>query len=418
MRNARFRLHRLPKAAATLLLVLPLVSSEALADQGLLPYVTAIPRAEEGDVLRLAVFELVRYDSNFFRLADGVDPPDGSRRSAITRSTGVGLNIDKLYGLQEVTVNASIERDQYPSHGDLDYTSRRIDATYRWKFTTAVAGDIQFNDQQTPTDYEFAGFLTSASTTKQRIARLNFGLFPEGSIQPRVSLFSSETRSSVPTFQLQSSKSTGVEASIRYLSAMGNSVDVYAVKSRGTSFDIEADPVALTDPDTDDRGYGMRLILDPTSHLHGQVTVGYLKRTHHLFAVRDYGGAVGEIDLGYDFTAMTSLELTASRTLNDAQSTFSNYFIESKVEAGLKWLPTNKITVRPRFALRRQDYRGSPFPAPLLIESTRYTYLQVDWMALRALDVSFLLGRSHRTSTIDSLDFEDRNASVFARFKF
>jgi hypothetical protein len=391
----------------------------ARADQGLLPYTATIPRTQEGDNLRLAAFELIRYDSNFFHLPDQIDPGDGGRREAVTSTTGIGLSYDKYYGLQHIVLDASLSRDRYGRASNLDFTSYAIDANYYWKLTPDVSGAVTFNRTYLPTDYEYIGFVTTPDPRTTQTARASIDWRAGAGLHPRFSIIETEYRNRTSTFQLENSRGSGLEVAAVYRFRTNNRLEAYVDESRGRSLDSVSNPLALTNTTYTQREYGIRYHAEITDIVNVDGHAAYFKREFSDFPIRDFGGPVGDLNLFYAVTGKTQLLASVSRTLYGAQTNFSNYFVEDDASIGVLWMVTGKITVHPSYTVRRQAYQASPFPVETpLREISRYAMLEVDWAALRSLDISLSVTHSTRSATESTLQFGDRSASVFARLKF
>ena len=391
----------------------------AHADQGLIPYVVALPRELEADSLIFGVFQLERADSNFFRLPSGVDPVGLGRRSVLTSTTGAGVNYDKTYGLQRILVGASVTYDHYAPYNDLDETSPRIDASYLWSITPSLSGKLSFDFARVPTDYEYSGFRTSSNPQTTRGTRLDVDLRPGAGLHPRLSIYENRNKTQDPTFQVESSRSSSVEGALIYEFRSTNTAEIYAARSKGANLNVEDDPVLLTSAGFKQSEYGLRASWLSGGVSTGSARVGYYKRTSNTFSQRDFSGLVGDASLRIGLTGKTRLEFTAGRALYDTEDTFSTYYVEKAATATLVWSVTGKIDVKPSYRIRKQDFRGSVFATTSsLKETTHYTGLEVDWAVLRSLDLALLVSRSTRDSNSDAFKFADNSASVLARFKF
>ncbi len=390
----------------------------ACADQGLVPYVTAIPRLEEASTLTFAVFQVERYDSNFFRLPDDVSPSDSSRRGGLTSITGVGLNLDKSYGLQRVVLNASTSRELY-SHGDLNDTGTRVESVYYWSVTPSLSGNLTFAYARVPTDYEYLGFVTRPNPRTTRDTRLNIDFKPGAAFHPRLTLYESRATSQDTTFQLSNSRQNGAEVALLYDFASGNRLGVYGNRASGRDLNDNVNLFPVTNQDFRQNEYGVLAEWKSTglSMLTGRLGVrNYSGRTS---SSADFDGLVGNLKYTYGLTGKTRLNLSATRELFSAQTTFSTYGQEDTLSANLEWSVTGKLTFRPQYAVRRQDYRGASTPGTAALkETTHYATLQLDWAALRAVDFAVSVTHSNRTSNVSLLEYTDNSASVFARFKF
>jgi hypothetical protein len=395
------------------------VAGSARADESLLQYAMSVPREGEADTLRFAAFQVERYDSNFFRLPDGVSPGGNGRRSVVTSTTGFGIGLEKRYGLQRIVIDAAVTRDQYAPYKDLDFTGERLTSTYYWSMTPDITGNLVFDHARLPTDYEYTGFSTRNNPRTTQLARFDVDWRAGAALHPRLSVYTNEDTTDDPTFQLQSSKARNAEAALIYEFRSANSAQIYIRGARGENTGSEGSAILLINNDFTEGEAGVRTSWNVNGVTNGVVSIGRLQRNYSTFNQRDFNGLVGSVEAKYTLTGKSSANLSATRTLNSSQTTFSSYYVEDYARVNLDYAATGKIIVRPIFKIRRQVYRGSPFPvASPLIETTRDTALEVQYMASRSLDFALALTRSTRTSTDSTLTFVDRSASLSARIRF
>jgi hypothetical protein len=394
-------------------------SSAAHADQGLIPYVTAIPRLEEADVITFAVFQVERYDSNLFRLPSDVEPLNNARRSAITSVSGIGLNVRKAYGQQVFNLNTAVTRSLYSGHGELDETSQRLDASINYTITPAITGEAAINYFKTPTDYEYAGLTNKPNPQTNKNAHVNVDIDAGSGLHPRLGVSTSESRTQDATFQVSNSRTNSVEGGLVYAFRSGNQVYAYAIRGRGRSFGVPDDPIQQIGTSFDQSDVGVRYSLT-SAGLYS--LIGNVARRIHdgeSFSSRNFNATIGDLTASYFITGKTRFELSGGRQVYGAASTFSSYFVENSLTAGLAWDVTGKITVRPQYQIRQQKYGGAVTPVDNpLKETSRYTTLRVDWAAFRSVDVSGSLSKSGRTSNVSSFQYRDYSAAIFARVKF
>ena len=391
----------------------------ARADESLLPYAMSVPREGEGDTLRFAAFQVERYDSNFFRLPDGVNPNGNQLRSTVTSTTGLGVGLDKRYGLQRFVADAAVTYDHYAPYTKLDFTGYRLTSTYYWAITPALTGNLVFDHARLPTNYEFTSFRTATNPRTTQNTRLDIDWRAGAALHPRLSLFATEDTTQDPTFQVESYKARNAQLALVYQFRSNNNAQVYLRGTRGNNTNADQPPSFLINNDFTESEAGFLTQWTVSGLTTGEASIGRLQRNYSTFNQRSFDGVVGHLNLTYNVTGKTTARLAASRTLNSSQTIFSSYYTEDIGRASLEWAATGKITVRPVFQLRRQVYKGSPFPVVAnLSETTRDTSLQVDLAALRALDFSFALTRSTRNANDPTLQFVDHSASVSARIKF
>ena len=403
-----------------LLTTLGLIASpSARADQGLIPYATATPRELESDAFTFGIFQVERYDSNFFRLPDDVAPADGRRRSGISSISGAGLSFDKAYGLQRVTINAAASRSLYTPRGNLDENAGRFDAKLAWSITPQLTGDLIFNYLRLPTDYADTNATSKTNPRTSHLTEGDVDFRPGAALHPRFTIRQEESRTQDPTFQVQSSRSTTLEGSLVYEFASTNSIGLFVNRSRGQNLGIPDNPALQQSQSFNESEYGVRVNWKSEGRWDVASYIAHHIRDGQTYSARNFSGTVGDLNVAYALTGRTKVEFDINRHLYSSADLFGSYFEASEARIGLAYDLSGKLVLRPQYDIIRQRYNGSPFPTDnLLVEKTQFATLRLDYAALRSLDVAALLSLSRRTSNLSSLQYKNKSASVFARFKF
>ncbi len=380
----------------------------------------AAPAAtRDEDVYNINVFASDRYDSNLFRLPDGVQPFGNGRRSATTRSAGVNFQIDKTYGLQRFDLSTTNSHDSYDPYDFLDATARSYNASWAWTLTPSITGNLSINRSEAPNNFSDTGVIVEANKRRTEERRFDANWRPGAALHPRVSVTQNEDISDQTTFDRQNSKTTSIESALVYEFRSGNSADLYFRRGRGNYLDLNADPSAEADSQFDERETGI------SGHWRGTGTsaldgrLGYLDREHRTFASRNFSGPVGNLSFTYEFTGKTSLQLNASRTLSSIQSQTTSYSADETFSVTPVYSATSKITVRPSYSVTRRTFRGGLVDdGPDLRMIMRDTSLSVDYAVIRALSLSLSVTRSNRSANDRTYQFADHGASVSAAFRF
>lgn len=393
---------------ATLLLAAPLA---ALLGAG--------PAHAAEDVFNIDVFARQRYDSNLFRLPDGVQPFGDGRRSATTRSYGVGLNVNKAYGLQRFDISTTITRDSYDPYDYLDSTGRAYNASWAWMVTPSLSGNLSISRTEAPNNFSDTGVLTQENKRRTDQRRFDINFRPGASLHPRVSLLQNEDRSDQTTIDRQNSKTTSVESAMVYEFRSGNTTELYFRRGRGDYLDINSDPLLENDSQFDENETGAAAHWMWTGNSTFDGRIGYLDRKHRTFASRNFSGPVGSVNFTYALTGKTQLQLSANRTLSSTQSLTTSYSQDETISINPVYYATGKITVRPSYVVTRRSFKAGLVRTGDDLQMTmRDTSLSIDWNVQRALSLSVTLTRSNRTSNDAVYQFSDRAATIQAALRF
>lgn len=382
---------------------------------------------DEGDLLTPSVFGSIRYDSNYFRLSD--DPTsvrlDGSRTtatnqgSALTRTAGAGLRIEKSYGLQNLFLDSTITRYSYSNFKSLDSTGHDINGRYDFKVTPAFGGALIYRNTAVPADQADTGFQTVSNIRTTTLKRLDTDWLAGAALHPRISVDEQSNNSDLPLFQLENSTIRSVSGSLIYLFPSNNTVEAYYRKARGSYQDLLPDPTLQLASSFSERQAGTRLlwVFNALSTL--SADGGYLARTHEGLSQRNFSGFVGNLSLGYQATGKTRFQLYISRQLYSSQSDISSYALEKTATLSANWAATNVIKVIPSVQYSHRSFQGASNFVPVeLRQVTRAGTLEVRWNPIRQLDLSAIVGHESRAATLTGYQFTNRSGEVVAKLHF
>lgn len=375
--------------------------------------------AADDDVLNLSVFATQRYESNLFRIPDDQLPFGTGRRSATTTSTGVGVQARKTYGLQTFDIDLTVTHDHYTPYNYLDATGRTLSASWAWSLTSALSGNLSIAQSEAPNNFSDTGVLTTSNKRKTEERRFDVNARPGAALHPRFSVIRSEDKSDQITLDRTNSSTTSLEAALVYEFRSGNSSEVYFRRGRGNYTDVGLLYTGQNDSNFDERETGVRAHWGWTGAVTLDGRVGYLDRTQNALLFPNIRGPVGALSLSYALTGKTALMLSAGRGLTSVQSNFANYSVDQTLSVSPVWSITSKLTLRPSYALTDRKFRGTLIPGADDLKMTMHdTSLQLDYAALRALNLSFQVFESNRSSNNRIFQYRDHGGQIRGSFAF
>lgn len=375
--------------------------------------------AFDDDAIVVTLFGNDRYDSNLFRVPDGQTPFNDGRRSATTRTAGVGLVLDKQYGQQHFVVAGNYTRITYDPFSSLDTSSKTLNASWSWTLTPSVTGNVIIVRTQAPNSFSDTGVQTAPNERKVEDRRFDVDWRPGAAIHPRLSLLTDEDKSDVTTFNRQNQKSSSLQGSVVYEFRSNNTAALYFRRGRGNYTNLDVDVVNQVDARFHESETGLEVHYRSSglSVLDGQV--GLLSRTHDGYSSRNFRVPVGQLAYTYTLTGKTSLQLQAGRNAYSVQTAFSSYTVDETLTVSPVWNATSKISVRPSYAFTRRTFRGALVPVDDNLQMTlRDETLAVDWNVYRGVTLTAQATRERRASNDPTYRFRDRSAFVQAALRF
>ena len=375
--------------------------------------------ALDGDALGITLFANERYDSNLYRLPDGIEPFGDGRRSATTRSLGVGLNLDKSYGQQSFYLSGNLSKDSYSPYSALDTTTRVVNAAWNWTLTPSLTGTLSISRSQAPNNFSDTGVVTQTNLRKVEDRILSADYRPGAAIHPRLSFLQDEDRSQQPTFNRQNAKTTSLEGGLVYDFHSGNEAQIYFRRGRGNYINVDPEATLQQNAQFHEHETGVSAHYRSSGFSSFDGRIGYLSRHNDDFSTRDFGGVVGQLTYTYVATGKTQLQIVASRSLASTQDLASSFSQDTTVSVNPIWSATNRITVRPVVSITRRSFQGAIVPIGPNLEMTLRDYsLQVDWNPYRNLTLSFVATKENRSSNNAAFQFSDHGGSIRAAFGF
>jgi exopolysaccharide biosynthesis operon protein EpsL len=373
----------------------------------------------DDDAIDFSLIAADRYDSNLFRLPDGSVPSADNRRSATTRTEGIGLAIDKTYGSQHFQISANQTRVSYMPFNDLDTRSKLINAAWAWTLTPEITGNIVISRVQSPNNFSDTGVQSGPNERKTEDRRFDLDWKPGAALHPQLSLLTDEDKSQQPTIDRQNSSTRSVEGALIYEFHSGNTAEIYFRRGRGNYTNIDIDPTLQNDSQFNEHETGVGAHYRSTGFSSFDGRLGYLSREHETFASRNFGGLVGQLSYTYLATGKTQIQLQASRSLYSAQSFQSSYTVDETLSLNPTWNATSKISVRPSYAITRRTFDGAIVPiAQNLVMTLRDIDLAIDWNVYRGVTLTLQLIKENRSSNDSTYQFSDRGGSLQASIRF
>ncbi len=385
----------------------------------------AVSKAADDGVVTPSISGGLRYDSNSFRLPSDANS-QGQAGSAVTRTLTVGLSVDKTYGLQTFHFDGDVTRYKYSNYSSLDLTGHNVNASYAWKLTPSVGGDVIYRSTEAPSDFANVGFETVANAYKTVLTQLDANWQPGAAVHPQIAFTEVVGKSQRASFQQENSTTRSVTGSLIYTFPSQNTVELFVRGAHGeydnlNDATLQTDAIITQPFATNFHEFepGLRTSWRVTGLWSANAEVGYLDRTHPGFQFRNFAGYVASANLTFQATGKTSFVGTVSRQLYSSQSDLSSYVVQNFASITGNWAVTQKVTVRPSYTVNFQTFRKPPIPVDgQFREQTRAASLDLVWSPIRALTLTGSISHERRDATEDGFKYSNTGAQVAGRFQF
>jgi len=380
--------------------------------------------ADQFDTLNFIGSVTVDYDDNIYRLPSGSDPQNligKSTKSDLIKIATLGINLDKKYSNQEVTLNATESLNKYTNFTDQDYTSSSIKGAWIFQLTPRFGGAINLNRSQTlnnPADTKV--FTRNLNTTDGISINGDYWIHSNWHMVFATSL--GKAVNSTNTINNQSSQSRTNEFGVKYDPSNGKTLSLISRNLRGSTSNQVPDPVNLIDNGSSEKQLDLIFSWDINgkSKINGDLMNVDHQDTH--FSERNYSGIQGGINYFLGITDKTSLNVSFQRGLSSWWDPYNSYFISDSVSISPTWQMSAKSSLHMVINHGTNDYHGSVFSGgSSRYDKTQSIQIGVDWTPQRSVTFSASLQHNKRTSTpvvYSGYGFIENSALVSAQAYF
>ena len=394
--------------------------------------------ADAGDTFNATVGSTFMYDSNVFRIAPSVPSAlvtgKPMRSDQVITSTAT-LSVNKLYGMQRFEASGSLVDNRYHNFNFLNFIAKNYNAAWNWYLTPYFHGKLSSTHKEALQNFgNLTGFINSSNRNIRTdemyrfdgVFELNHSLHLVGGVSESV------LKNSRITTQDFDNTVLSFEGGIRYVLPSGSSLTYNARSGQGDFFKRPAPIGGPTFFDTrfQDMEHEIRLSWLVTGKTSIEARAGHFERKHAHFSQRDFSGFVGNFNINWAITGKTRLiaswarDLSNFQTANNFQSSLfqrysSSYVSSDRFSLAPVWQITEKTALRLRYEYNMRDYLG-----PVLFfpdgrhDSIHSGQVSLDWQPVRAIFLSALLQRDHRSANLKAFEYDNIAGSISARLNF
>ena len=379
-------------------------------------------RAEEGDAFQVQTSVNMTHDDNLFLLPNPSVAPPGSSGDGSTwmQTETADFMFDHRYSAQIFHADVSVNRYTFDSLHYLDYNAVNYDAQWQWQLSDHLGGTLSVDHERFLDSYDDFHDYNTPNLSSHTAQTFKFDWDASGPWHLVGGLLHANVSSPTAFTEVGTFGQTDVQLGLSYVSPLGNSITFQLRDSVGT-FDRALDPV-----DVLDNGYKQREAETLTHMMLGGWTsldtrVGYVDRRYDNFAQRDYQGWVGRLQLNWQPSAHTSLNLAASRNLVSFESNDSSYYWVEQLSVGSAWDITSKIRLAGSANISWRTFDGA-------IENTGDSgarsdhilgaRLELDYKPTPKSSISLYVSSSQQNANMEDTAYKDRTFGITATLRF
>lgn len=374
--------------------------------------------ASPDDTIKPYVASSLLYDSNFLRLSDSVDPvlvTGKSDKSEFIKQVAAGFDMDWTISRQHIIIKANANQNWFQNFTSLDYTGWDTLAQWNWQVRNDLDGEIGYTNSQTMGSYAQLNSLIGNLQNNQRsFVNAGYLFHPNGKV--KLGVFRTERQYDDNGRQFSNNIEDNAEFNLQYLSPTGSILGVRVLATDG-----QYPKRQLTANSTQDNAY-TRMNYAVTGDWHASSKtridglVGYTYQDYANFSVRNFADIIARLNLSWQASDKTLLELSARREIDQANNLFSSFVLTQGVWFNLTWQSSPKIALTLPMSYQQQQYLGGTGSNAIGFEQQKDNVgnigFNVMYHPLDSISIGPVLKYEKRDSNNPIASYETKSAGV------
>lgn len=301
------------------------------------------------------------YDSNFLRVSDSTNPvavTGKGDKSEFIKQIAAGFDMDWTVSRQHLLVRARANQNWFQNFNTLDYVGWDTQAQWNWQLTNNLNGEIGYaNARELGSFAQLNGLVPNLQNNQRAFANADYLFHPNGKI--KLGYFRTESEIVGGGRQYSSNVEDNGEVHLQYLSPNGS---IWGVRIRGTDGRYpqrELTPGSTLDNAYTRMNYAGTWDWRPTVKSRVEGLVGYTEQHYKHFGVRDFSDVIAELNLSWEPSEKTQLELSGRRLIGQADTLFTSFMLTQGVWFNATWRTTPKFSLTLPLSYQQQEYLGS-----------------------------------------------------------
>lgn len=313
------------------------------------------------DTFRPYVASSFLYDNNFLRLSKSVDSvaTTGKRdKSDFIKQVTAGFDMDWKLSRQHFIVNANANRSWFQNYTSLDYTGWNTKAQWDWQLGNHLNGEIGYSNIQTLGDFSQLNQLVDNLQNNQRyFGNAGYLFHPNGKIN--FGVFRTERQYDDPIRQQFSNNiEDNAQLDLQYLSPAGSIWGLQVIATDGQYPQRQLTATSTLDNAYTRMNYAATWDWRISRKTRVDGFLGYTQQNHKHFGSRNFADITAELNLNWQASEKTLLQLSTRRLIAQANNQFATFVLTQGAWFDVTWQSTPKITLKLPMSYQQQEYLG------------------------------------------------------------
>jgi exopolysaccharide biosynthesis operon protein EpsL len=370
------------------------------------------------DTVKPYVASTLLYDSNFLRLSDSADTvalTGQSDKSEFVKQVKAGFDLDWTLSRQHFIVKANVNQNWFQNFTFLDYTGWDTLAQWNWQLGNNLDGEIGYSNREALGSFgQLNGVVNNLINNQRAFANGGYLFHPNGKI--KFGWFRTMTEFDAANRQLSNNTEDNAQVELQYLSPTGSTLGLRVIGTDGQYPQRNIPPGSTQDNAYTRMNYALTWDWHNNSKTRVGGLVGYVKQDYEHFSIRNFDDIIAEVNLNWQASEKTALDLSARRQVYMADNLFSSFVLTQGIWFNFNWQSTPKIGIRLPVSYQEQDYLGGGgrTAAGFGQQKDKVTNvgLNVMYHPLDSISIGPVLSYENRDSNNPIASYESKSAGV------
>lgn len=374
--------------------------------------------ASPDDTIKPYVASTLLYDSNFLRLSDTADPvalTGQSDKSEFVKQVAAGFDLDWTVSRQHFIVHANVNQNWFQNFTTLDYTGWDTLAQWNWQLGNNLDGEIGYANAQALGGFgQLNGVLDNLINSQRYFANGGYLFHPNGKI--KLGVFRTERDFDGTSRQFSNNAENNVQADLQYLSPTGSTLGLQVIATDGEYPERVILPGSTQDNAYTRMNYALTWDWHSNSKTRIDGLVGYVQQDYENFGFRNFDDIIAQVNLNWQASEKTILDLSARRQVSQADNLFSSFVLTQGIWFDFNWQATPKIALMLPISYQEQDYLGGGGTSAVGFgqqkDKVTNVGLNVMYHPLDSISIGPVLSFENRESNNPIASYESKSAGV------
>ncbi len=301
------------------------------------------------------------YDSNFLRLSDQVNPALAFGKSdtgEFLKQVSAGFDMDWTISRQHIIIKANANQNWFQNFSSLDYIGWNTQAQWNWQLGNDLNGEIGYANIQALGSFTYLNSLVPNLQNNQRsFVNAGYLFHPNGKI--KFDLFRNDSQFDDKSRQISNNIEDNAEINLQYLSPTGSILGLRFLATDGQYPQRQFSASDSQDNAYTRFNYALAWDWHVSSKTHFNGSFGYTEQHYVHLNTRDFAGIIGGLNLHWQVSEKTLLELSAIRDIYQSQSLLTNFLLIQGAGFNLTWQSGPKLALKLLTSYQQQEYLGN-----------------------------------------------------------